>query len=231
MHSNLSSFLKSSWSLQVVALHEQWLEDPGGSDPRDSVTQQAPDVQDELHWVRENHRFNTQLWAEEDLARRQHVADRDIAANKRAIDRFNQARNDAVERLDESLIARLHLMTGEASTKTVDASESPPIRLHSETAGAMVDRLSILSLKIRAMRKQTQRDDVDSAHRQLCNSRLEKLLEQRQDLASSLDALLQDCIAGRAYFKIYRQFKMYNDPRFNPAMVAEQSQATRAREK
>ena len=29
--------------------------------------------------------------------------------------------------------------------------------------------------------------------------------------------------AGRAYFKVYRQFKMYNDPRFNPALVKEQA--------
>jgi hypothetical protein len=32
-------------------------------------------------------------------------------------------------------------------------------------------------------------------------------------------------MAGRAYFKVYRQFKMYNDPRFNPALVAERAQA------
>jgi hypothetical protein len=36
-----------------------------------------------------------------------------------------------------------------------------------------------------------------------------------------LDALLADASAGRAYFKVYRQFKMYNDARFNPALVAE----------
>jgi hypothetical protein len=34
---------------------------------------------------------------------------------------------------------------------------------------------------------------------------------------------MPDASAGRAYFKVYRQFKMYNDPRFNPILVAESS--------
>jgi hypothetical protein len=54
-------------------------------------------------WIEANHRFNTQLWDEEDKARRKDVDDAAIAANKRAIDGFNQQRNDAIERLDEAL--------------------------------------------------------------------------------------------------------------------------------
>jgi hypothetical protein len=38
---------------------------------------------------------------------------------------------------------------------------------------------------------------------------------QRQDLASCLDDLLNNFILGNEYFKIYKQFKMYNDPEFN----------------
>jgi len=52
-------------------------------------------------------------------------------------------------------------------------------------------------------------------------AKLQRLLEQRQDLAACLDALLADAAAGRAFFKVYRQFKMYNDPRWNPQLVAE----------
>jgi hypothetical protein len=85
----------------------------------------------------------------------------------------------------------------------------------------LVDRLSILALKVHAMALQTQRSDVDDAHRQASAARLERLRAQRDDLAGCYDRLIDDCRAGRAYFKVYRQFKMYNDPRFNPALVAE----------
>ena len=57
-----------------------------------------------------NHRYNSLLWAEEDLARRTTVADAEIAANKRAIDGYNQARNDATERVDELLLVALGLV-------------------------------------------------------------------------------------------------------------------------
>jgi hypothetical protein len=62
---------------------------------------------------------------------------------------------------------------------------------------------------------------VDDAHRASSQVKLDRLLQQRADLSSCLDALLADCVAGRACFKVYRQFKMYNDARFNPALVAE----------
>jgi LmbE family N-acetylglucosaminyl deacetylase len=58
-------------------------------------------------WIEANHRCNTLLWDEEDLARRRDVPDAAIAANKRAIDGYNQRRNDATEKVDEMLLARL----------------------------------------------------------------------------------------------------------------------------
>jgi hypothetical protein len=38
--------------------------------------------------------------------------------------------------------------------------------------------------------------------------------EQRDDLAAELTALAADIAAGRITPKVYRQFKMYNDPRY-----------------
>ena len=64
---------------------------------------------------------------------------------------------------------------------------------------------------------------MDDDHRNNSQVKLEKLLQQRADLGNCLDTLIADTQAGRAYFKVYRQFKMYNDPRFNPALVAEQA--------
>jgi Protein of unknown function (DUF4254) len=204
----------------VTALHDALLDVPGwpASEPaaRDAAVWQ---------WIQANHRFNCLLWAEEDLARRTQVADAEIAANKRAIDRYNQARNDATERVDELLLTELRLV--DATSAHTDAPLSTVgdgSRLNSETAGSMIDRLSILALKVHAMRTQTERRDVDEAHRASSRGKLQRLQQQRADLSGCLDALLTDCRAGRAHFKVYRQFKMYNDPRFNPALVLEQQQ-------
>jgi len=80
----------------------------------------------------------------------------------------------------------------------------------------MTDRLSILALKVFHMRIQAERTDATQAHVETSRMRLARLVEQRTDLAACFDALLGDCLAGRARFKVYRQFKMYNDPAFNP---------------
>jgi hypothetical protein len=167
--------------------------------------------------IEANHWHNAQLWDEEDLARRKHAPESEIAGNKRAIDHHNQKRNDAIERIDEALLASLEKIPRERNA-----------RLNSETAGAMVDRLSILALKIKAMRAQTQRTDVDREHLETCRARLERLMEQRKDLAGCLDRLLAECARGESYFKVYRQFKMYNDPNLNPAVYNETRRPTRS---
>lgn len=145
-----------------------------------------------------NHYFNCRLWREEDQARRTDLADAQIVASKRAIDRYNQARNDAVEQLDEALLACLPAM-------------APQARMHSETPGAMLDRLSILALKVHHMALQTRRADASDEHRARCIERLSRLHRQRADLAACLSELLQSIQHGQARFSVYRQFKMYND--------------------
>jgi hypothetical protein len=160
--------------------------------------------------IEANHRNNGLLWEQEDLARRKRAPDSDIAANKRAIDLHNQKRNDAIERIDEQLLEIL-------------PKPAPHARLNSETAGAMIDRMSILSLKIRSMRLQTERTDVDRAHIDACLQKVHRLEEQRQDLAGCLDRLLDEAARGESCFKVYRQFKMYNDPTLNPAVYGEKT--------
>lgn len=166
----------------------------------------APARPDTPLWlaIADNHDYNMALWDEEDQARRRDVPDSAIAQSKRLIDGHNQRRNDAIERIDELILAAL------------PPTRSELARLHSETAGGLIDRLSILSLKIYHMAWQTRRGDVDAAHIETSLARLARLQEQRDDLAGCLDALLRGCQDGTLYFKVYRQFKMYNDPKFNP---------------
>ena len=162
-------------------------------------------------WIAANHRYNSLLWQEEDKARRTDVDAAEIAASKRLIDQFNQKRNDAIEAMDEAILTELRYIEPAADA-----------RLNSETAGAMIDRLSILALKIFHMREQTERMDADFSHIEACRNKLERLIDQRKDLACCLDTLLQEAAQGRAYFKVYRQFKMYNDPTLNPYLYTHQ---------
>lgn len=159
--------------------------------------------------ISDNHHWNELLWKTEDQARRTDVPDRHIVRAKRAIDRYNQRRNDAVERIDDALLREL------AGTRC-----RPAARLHSETAGAMIDRLSILSLKIFHMHAQATRRDAGTEHLSVCSAKLQVLQAQRHDLADCLGQLLRAIASGDAYFKPYRQFKMYNDPNLNPWLTA-----------
>lgn len=214
-------------SFNVIKLHDESLAAAGAPPVSESfATEASVTALPLMHWIATNHFFNSSLWAEEDLARRTTVRAEEIALNKRAIDKFNQARNDATERVDEILLTELGLVDAASAQTDAPVSKVPAgARLNSETAGSIIDRMSIMALKIHAMRAQTLRTDVDDVHRSSSQVKLDKLLQQRADLGSCLDELIADTQAGKAYFKVYRQFKMYNDPRFNPALVAEQAQA------
>jgi hypothetical protein len=68
------------------------------------------------------------------------------------------------------------------------------------------------------MQEQTERKDADQEHLARCQAKLEVLLEQRVDLSTAIDQLLEDYQAGRKVMKVYRQMKMYNDPSTNPVL-------------
>ena len=150
------------------------------------------------------HRANFELWHEEDRARVPGVPDEEIVQVKRAIDRLNQRRNDLVETMDSWLMERLQ-----------QNAEAP---LHSETPGLMIDRLSILSLKIYHTEEEARRASATEDHRAKNVARLALLMEQREDLAGCLDSLWTQVLDGSRRFKLYRQLKMYNDPTLNPAV-------------
>jgi len=155
------------------------------------------------------HYHNYWLWHQEDEARRTDVADKAIAAAKRAIDLHNQQRNDGIETIDLWIDNVLN---------AAGINPGGDVELNSETPGSMIDRLSILSLKIFHMDEQAQREDLSPDLKELCEIRGNVLREQRQDLAVALDKLFLELRQVRKRHKVYRQYKMYNDPRFNPAI-------------
>lgn len=159
------------------------------------------------------HRFNYDLWHEEDIARSPDVTDARIAQVKRAIDKLNQQRNDWIEKMDDWLTSYFE---AESIQPNSDA------RLNTETPGSSVDRLSIMSLRIYHLKEQLQRTDVDSAHIEKVQHRLTICTAQQSDLSNSLNELLMDMIAGKKRHRTYRQFKMYNDPTLNPYLYQKQ---------
>jgi hypothetical protein len=161
-----------------------------------------------LSCVNRQHRANFDLWHIEDEARTPGATDAQLADVKRRIDSTNQLRNDLAEQLDRTLLEWL-------APQKLPAEEAP---LHSETPGLIIDRLSILSLKIYHMREEAERSDAAPSPTNRNRERLAILLEQRSDLAHCLDRLWRETLTGTRRFKLYRQFKMYNDPTLNPAI-------------
>jgi len=174
---------------------------------------------DELDWlsaVALQHRANCELWHIEDEARRPGAADAELADVKRRVDQTNQRRNDLAEALDRFLLQWLQ-------AKDLPVVQAP---LHSESPGLIVDRLSILSLKIYHTREEAQRVDAPEGHAARNLVRLAILEEQRADLAGCLQVLWQETLDGTRRFKLYRQLKMYNDPSLNPAVYGGQAEKT-----
>jgi hypothetical protein len=155
-----------------------------------------------LHWA------NFELWHLEDRARDPHADDHRIADVKRSIDLVNQRRNDLVERADTSLLQAL-------SSLSLPSPASP---LHSETPGLILDRLSILALKIFHTQEETVRTDASTEHVERNRERLNVLREQHADLTDCLDDLWRAVCNGERRVKLYRQMKMYNDPALNPVL-------------
>jgi hypothetical protein len=186
--------LQDEWTRQW---HLSSSDEPSETIPRDSGGPLTDLIQAQ-------HRANFDLWHQEDEARNPDAPDARITQVKHAIDGLNQTRNDLVETIDVRLSANL-----------TQAGASP---LHSETPGMMIDRLSILALKIYHTREEALRMSASVAHREKNAARLATLTEQRTDLAGCLDALLAEVRAGTRRFKIYRQMKMYNDPELNPVL-------------
>ena len=83
-----------------------------------------------------------------------------------------------------------------------------------ETVGWLADKISIMELKIYHMREQTEREDATPEFRERCVEKLSVLQMQRDDLAAELAGLLRDLASGRVVPRVYRQFKMYNDPEY-----------------
>ena len=151
--------------------------------------------------------IDTVQWHLEDLIRDPLIDLAEALQLKRRIDHSNQDRTDLVEEIDSYFRQQFSEVKVQADA-----------RLNTESPAWAVDRLSILELKIWHMKEQAERKDASEEHLTRCKLKLDVLLEQRVDLSTAIDQLLDDYQAGRKVMKVYRQMKMYNDPSTNPVL-------------
>jgi hypothetical protein len=151
--------------------------------------------------------IDTVQWHLEDIIRKTDIDPAVGILLKRRIDKSNQDRTDIVEKVDDFFLNEFR-----------NALPKPGARMNSETPAWLLDRMSILMLKIYHMREQTQRMDVAGEHIEKCESKLNILLEQKNDMRQAFDELIEDIQLGNRKFKVYRQMKMYNDSSLNPML-------------
>ena len=187
----------------IASLHDYatrlWHQDEHAEPPAVSELESA---------ILAQHRANYRLWHIEDAARTPDLDNAALAETKRAIDRINQQRNDLTEHTDALLLTLLAPL----------GLPHPEAELHSESPGLMIDRLSILALKLFHTREELARADAPPGHAQRNRERLAVLLEQRADLQLARERLWRRVLSSERSFKIYRQLKMYNDPHLNPSV-------------
>ncbi|WP_158962021.1 DUF4254 domain-containing protein [Myroides fluvii] len=151
--------------------------------------------------------IDTVQWHFEDIIRDPQIDPVAALALKRRIDASNQERTDMVEYIDSYFL-----------TKYKDVTVKTGAKINSESPAWAIDRYSILALKIYHMREEATRPEATEEHRAKCQEKLNVLLEQKQDLSTAIDDLLNDIAQGDKYMKVYKQMKMYNDEELNPVL-------------
>ena len=151
--------------------------------------------------------IDTVQWAYEDIIRDPNINPDEALKLKRKIDASNQDRTDTVEFIDSYFLE-----------KYKDVKVKSDAKINSESPAWAIDRLSILALKIYHMHLETVRENATDAHKATCQKKLNVLLQQRKDLSTAIDDLLNDIANGDKYMKVYKQMKMYNDDELNPVL-------------
>ncbi|WP_420603482.1 DUF4254 domain-containing protein [Flagellimonas sp.] len=151
--------------------------------------------------------IDTVQWHYEDIIRDPDINPVDALDLKRKIDASNQDRTDLVEYIDSYFLDKY---------KNVEVGNNATI--NTESPAWALDRLSILALKVYHMQEEVDRTDAPAEHTEKCSKKLAVLLEQKKDLSTAIDQLLEDIEAGNKYMKVYKQMKMYNDDELNPVL-------------
>lgn len=140
--------------------------------------------------VSQLHVVNGALWEEED-AIRDCDNPAEIAAGKRRIDALNRDRNKLIDQIDE-VLARIPF----------HALSTGRVAIHTETLGSVLDRLSILFLRI-------WHTEALAEHGSVVAVRVPALHAQRAQLETAITDLTNDLLAGVRRLPDGRRFKLY----------------------
>ena len=199
---NNNSFSEYAWSIFNRSIEDYHItDDVDAAKPNHYENNSLEQILYDKNWI------DTVQWHLEDIIRDDNIDPVKALEIKRRIDASNQKRTDLVEFIDSWFLNKYKNTTPNADAK-----------INTETPAWAVDRLSILALKVYHMDLEANRASASDEHREKCQMKLNTLLEQKKDLSSAIDQLLNDIENGLVKIKTYKQMKMYNDETLNPIL-------------
>ena len=199
---NQNSFSEFAWDIFNKSINDYHITDNvDANEPNNYAKGSLEQILYSKNWI------DTVQWHLEDIIRDENINPVKALEIKRRIDASNQKRTDLVEFIDSWFLNKYKNTTPNADAK-----------INTETPAWAVDRLSILALKVYHMDLEANRASASNEHREKCQIKLNTLLEQKKDLSSAIDQLLNDIENGLVKIKTYKQMKMYNDETLNPIL-------------
>ena len=145
-------------------------------------------------------KINKTLWDLEDSARLSELGERYVANVKKNIDVYNQQRNDLIREIDTGLHKFLNVSRG--------AKES----FYSESPGMIIDRLSIIFIKLSVVQKIIAVVEEDDLRLEYLEK--EKILTgQIENIGNFFDLYIERLLKKDVFFEIQQPVKIYNDAR------------------
>ena len=143
---------------------------------------------------------NKILWDLEDSARLSELGDSHVADAKKNIDTNNQKRNDLIREIDVLLYNHF------------DVSRAGKELFYSESPGMIIDRLSIIFIKLSVVQRLTSFiEEADLKSEYLEKEKI--LLSQIESVGNFLDLYIERLIKKEVFFEIQQAVKIYNDKR------------------
>ncbi|RST26197.1 DUF4254 domain-containing protein [Chryseobacterium lacus] len=198
----MKAFSETAWEIFNQAITDYHLADDVDTPANNPFQKESLE-----HLLYAKNWIDTVQWHLEDIIRDEKIVPEEALKIKRRIDASNQQRTDLVEFIDSWFLTKYENVTPDNNAK-----------INTETPAWAVDRLSILALKVYHMALEACRETATDEHRSKCREKLNVLLEQKNDLTTSIDQLLADIENGKVKMKVYRQMKMYNDESLNPIL-------------